>query len=66
MRDTEFDGATAVKKPEIVRMTLALPADIRRWIETKAAADLATMNAFIVISLRRQMQAERREPVARQ
>ena len=45
-----------MQKPEVVKMTLALPADIRRWVENKAAADLATMNAFIVISLRRQMQ----------
>ena len=50
-----------MKKPEVVKMTLALPADIRRWVETRAAADLATMNAFIVISLRQQMQAEKHE-----
>jgi hypothetical protein len=53
-----------VKKPEVVKMTLALPADIRRWIETKAAADRGTMNATIVISLRQKMDAERHEKAA--
>ena len=40
-------------------MTLALPADIRRWIETKAAADLLTMNGAIVLTLRQRMQERR-------
>jgi hypothetical protein len=54
-------GVTTVQKPEVVKMTLALPADIRRWIEAKAAADLLTMNGAIVRTLRQRMQAEQRE-----
>ena len=44
-------------------MTLALPTDVRRWIETKAAANLAPMNSAIVSALRQQMDAERAERV---
>jgi hypothetical protein len=63
MCDMEFVGANTVQKSEVVKMTLSLPADIRRWIETKAAADLLTMNGAIVLTLRQQMQAERRGAV---
>lgn len=41
-------------------MTLALPADIRRWVEVRAVANLAPMNSAIVSALRAQMNAERR------
>jgi hypothetical protein len=44
-------------------MTLALPRDVRRWIETKAAANLAPMNSAIVATLRAAMEVEQRGPV---
>jgi hypothetical protein len=39
-------------------MTLALPKDVRRWIEAKAAVNLAPMNSTIVSTLRAAMDAE--------
>jgi hypothetical protein len=50
-----------MNKPQVVMMTPALPVDIRRWIEGKAAANLAPMNSAIVSLLRQQMVAELRE-----
>jgi hypothetical protein len=47
-----------VEKSQVVMMTLALPRDVRRWIETKAAINLAPMNSAIVSTLRAAMDAK--------
>jgi hypothetical protein len=48
-----------MEKPQVVMMRLALPKDVRRWIEIRAAANLAPMNSAIVSALRQLMAAER-------
>ena len=42
-------------------MLLPMPADIRAWVEYKAAHNLQPMTSVIVVALRAQMAAEQRE-----
>ncbi len=48
-------------KRQVVKMLIAFPPDIRKWVEAKAALNLQTMNSAIVMSLRTQMDAEQED-----
>jgi hypothetical protein len=48
-------------RPPAVNMLLAIPPDIRTWIEEKAALNLSPMNSVVVATLRGAMDAERQE-----
>jgi hypothetical protein len=41
-------------------MLIAVPTDVRSWLETRAARNLAPMNSVVVASLRLAMDAEQR------
>jgi hypothetical protein len=42
-------------------MPVALPGDVRSWIEAKAERNLSSMNSAIVAAVRAQMDAEQRQ-----
>lgn len=59
MRTPDF--SKSIHRSKVVRMLLPMPADIRAWVEYKAAHNLQPMTSVIVVALRAQMAAEQRE-----
>jgi hypothetical protein len=48
-----------IPRPETIQMLIAVPKDVRHWLEEKAARNLTPMTGLIVTAVRRQMDAER-------
>jgi hypothetical protein len=55
-----------MRKPKIVKMPLAVPTDIRQWLEARAALNLQSMNSVIVATVREKMEAVERQERARE
>jgi hypothetical protein len=59
MRTLNF--SKPVHRPKVVKMLLAVPLDVRTWLEEKSVLDLMPMTSVVVTALRAQMNMERRE-----
>jgi hypothetical protein len=57
--ETDLARVKDVKKSQVVMITIAVPLDVRRRLEQRAAFTLASMNACAV-AIRTQMKAEPR------
>jgi hypothetical protein len=47
-----------IPRPQTVNMLLAVPIDIRSWLEAQATRDLSPMSSVIIAAVRRQMDAD--------
>jgi hypothetical protein len=52
-------GSEMRRSQVVINMPVALPSDVRNWIEAKAEHNLSSMNSVIVTAIRVQMDAER-------
>jgi hypothetical protein len=50
-----------IPRPKTIQMLIAVPTDVRHWLEEQAARNLMPMTGLIVAAVRRQMDAERQE-----
>jgi hypothetical protein len=48
-------------RPPVVKKLCSIPVDVHRWLEERAAANLAPTNSIIVAICREAMDAERGE-----
>lgn len=50
-----------IPRPQTIQMLIAVPKDVRAWLEVQAARNLTPMTGVVVASLRKVMDAERQE-----
>jgi hypothetical protein len=54
-----------MNQPQVVKMLIKLPGDVREWLEGQAARNISSMNAEVVRSLRDRMDQDEQRKAAR-
>jgi hypothetical protein len=58
--------AHRIPRPPTVNMLIAVPLDMRKWLEQESARNLTPMSGVVVAGLRKVMDAERQEKRSRE